>query len=270
MNENYIKKEGNQELRNRIVLKTQKNPVSKLTAINLSDDYTKKDGYLIPALFIIVSGGEEREKKYFNFFKNKNYNFPRIIIQFVSTNSNGIGGLDVDKLVEEALRIKKEKEESKGTDVTDSINLVTDVDHFYSQLERNIPKCIENDFNLIISNPCFEIWLYYSYYSQIPDFNIPIDNLKISSAFKTYLGNKHKGGVDPRKAPLEIETAIANSSKNYFEDKNKIPKIFSTQMHYLAEKLFYLTRDEIESILSEQEKLKQKSKKLEAHSRVRK
>ncbi len=208
---------------------------------NVAESYQKKAGQLDPSLFIIVSGGEKREKDYFHFFKNRHKSFPRIIIEFIAKDDRGIGGLDVDKLVEVALKIKKEKEKSKSDDILDSINVVTDVDHFYTRIRANLANCKRNNINLIISNPCFEIWLYYSYYKDIPNFIIPKNNLKISSDFKTYLGNKHKGGIDPRKAPLEIENAIKNSQNNFKLDKNNIPELFSTQMHILATKLYKLT-----------------------------
>lgn len=266
MNHKYTKGEKRKEFRDAISsLKVSVNQNETFEEknlsekFNLSDKYTKTDGNLDPSLFIIVSGGEEREKDYFSFFEVKKYSFPRIKIEFVSKDENGIGGLDVDSLVKVSLNIKKEKEKSKGGDIIDSINIVTDVDHFYPQLEKNMSKCESENLNLIISNPCFEIWLYYTHIKNKPvDFEIPKKELKISSKFKTYLDTKIKGGADPRKAPLKIKTAIENSLENYSEDKNKIPEIFSTNMHILAAKLYELTKEEIEIVAKKNEERKQK------------
>ncbi len=246
MSSPYQKKQGSKELRDIVGSTADVSPPEGKIDINVPDSYKKEEeGTLDPALFIVISGGEVRERDYFSFFKNNTYSFPRIVVEFISKDAKDIGGLDVDKLVQVALTLKAEKEESKADDILDSINIVTDVDHFYSQLETNIPICIANNIDLVISNPCFELWLYYSYYGEIPDFEIPDDNLKISSQFKTYLGNKHKGGVDPRKAPFEISNAIENSASNYVLDKIGIPEIFSTQMHLLASKLYELTKEDI-------------------------
>ena len=246
MSTSYQKKQGTKELRD--VVSSNEGvsaPVGKID-VNVSNSYKKDEhGSLDPSLFIIISGGEVRERDYFSFFHNNIHCFPRIVVEFISKDANNIGGLDVDKLVELALVLKTEKENSKAEDILDSINIVSDVDHFYSQLKKNIPICTENDLDLIISNPCFELWLYYSYYEGLPDFIIPDDKLKISTQFKTYLGEKHKGGVDPRKAPFELTKAIQNSASNYLLDKNGIPEIFSTQMHILASKLLELTHEEI-------------------------
>lgn len=246
MSTSYLKYQGKKELRDAVSSEEGISaPVGKIDK-DVANSYKKEeDGALDPSLFIIISGGEVRERDYFSFFKNNTYSFPRIVVEFISKNAKQIGGLDVDKLVELALVLKVEKENSKADDILDSINIVTDVDHFYSQLETNIPICVENDLNLIISNPCFELWLYYSYYDDLPDFEIPDDKLKISAQFKTYLGEKHKGGVDPRKAPFELTNAIQNSVSNFFIDKNGIPEMFSTQMHLLASKLLELTHEDI-------------------------
>ena len=259
MSDQYTKGEG--ELSPRVIhtpINTAKADKSAFTQSNLSEEYQKTDGKLDPSLFVIVSGGEEREKDYFMFFQNKTTHFPRIEIEFISEDATGITGLDVNNLVKRALEIKKLKEESKGDDILDSINLVTDVDHFYSQIKNNISICEEENLNLVISNPCFEVWLYYTYFSDKPDYNLPDNPLKISSGFKTYLGEKVKGGVNPHKDALEIEKAIKHSENNYEEDEHQIPKLFSTQMHLLASKLFDLSREEIIEYkkIAEERKLK--------------
>jgi hypothetical protein len=241
----YQKNSGNKELRKPLNQEAE-TPKEEAIIKAVPKAYRKEEGALDPSLFIIISGGEVRERDYFSLFKNKTYSFPRIVVEFIAKDSDGTGGLDVDKLVEVALLTKAKKEESKSDDILDSINIVTDVDHFYSRIVANIPVCIDNNIEIVISNPCFEIWLYYSYYSNTPDFIVPEAELKISSQFKTYLGDKHKGGVDPRKAPFEIARAINNSADNFSSDENGVPELFSTQMHLLALKLYELTKEDIE------------------------
>lgn len=247
MANDYTKPDGNSPLRENIPTKLPELRIAKdsFSKRDIPLGYQKLEGKLDPSLFVIVSGGEKREKDYFSFFENTS-TFPRIKIEYISKNVDGREGLDVDELVPISIRIKKEKEESKGNDIIDSINIVTDVDHFYSQILRNIPICEAEKINLVISNPCFEIWLYYTYFRTKPDYEIPENKLKISSGFKTYLNKKIKGGVKPKQAPFDLENAIANSKSNYSIDENKIPGIFSTQMHILGEKLYALTKEEIQ------------------------
>ncbi|WP_372756155.1 RloB family protein [Labilibaculum sp.] len=243
MTDHYSKQEGKRELKAPIPkYPTDKIKQSELEEKTIPSSYTKEDGFLDPSLFVIVSGGEVREKDYFDFFqrKYKELNrpiFPKLRIKFIAENSEGQGGLDVTDLVDAAIDVKKHLDESKDVDLIDSINLVTDVDEFYDQIIERYSDCQENHLNLVISNPCFELWLYYSYFAEKPDYIVPEDVSKISGGFKTYLGEKKAGGVDPRKAPFEIAKAINNSKGNFSKDANDIPNLFSTNMHELAEKL---------------------------------
>ena len=92
----------------------------------------------------------------------------------------------------------------------------------------------------------FEIWLFYGKEENPPtDFPVPTDRLKISQAFKTYLGTKVKGGVNPKKALYDIKSAIGHAKKHYEEDNNGIPKLFSTNMFVLASQLLPLIDEEL-------------------------
>ncbi|MBL4561788.1 MAG: RloB domain-containing protein [Labilibaculum sp.] len=221
------------------------------------ENYTKQDGQFDPSLFIIVSGGEKRERDYFNFYAKYSKHFPRIVIEFICENSEGRTGLDVLALVERAKEIKKHKQESKSEDILDSINIVTDVDDFYAQLVEKMHECSVADLNLIISNPCFEIWLYYAYFGEKPSITIPEDRKKISKTLKKYLNDESNGGIDPRKAPWYIQNANLNSKTNYLEDDNKIPTLFSTQMHILGERLYELSKDDLSALIEKEEETRQ-------------
>ncbi len=53
------------------------------------------------------------------------------------------------------------------------------------------------------------------------------------TSFKGFVNNAIKGGFNPTKMPIEIETAIKNSLSN-FEVENEQPSLFSTEVHNLA------------------------------------
>lgn len=96
---------------------------------------------------------------------------------------------------------------------------------------------------MIISNSCFEVWLYYAEKSNRPlDFVIPQNKLEISSAFKTWANTQIKGGLKPKKAIFNIERNIANAKNNYVEE-NGFPTLFSTQMFRLAEQMLPFVKD---------------------------
>ena len=54
-----------------------------------------------------------------------------------------------------------------------------------------------------------------------------------SKGFKNFVNTKIKGGFDSRKMPIELETAIQNSIKNFEVEQNQ-PKLYSTEAHLLG------------------------------------
>lgn len=228
---------------------------SEIPIVDIPISYSKQDGTFSPALFIIISGGEEKERKYLAKISDVN-NFPRISIEFISQKMQGLSTM---QLLDKANEIKERLDQSIIEEFPDSIYLLSDRDHFYPEIQAIIPECKEKGYTLIVSNPCFEIWLYYSYFSNKPIDFISDDIKKTSSNFKTYLGTKVINGVakgvNPVQAIFNIENAIINSEANYEEDENGIPKLFSTNMFVLGKQLVELIKPELEE-LKKQDKLR--------------
>lgn len=208
----------------------------------LSKGYSKAEGWRIPKTFyVLISGGEKREKDYFKMLLSGD-KFKRIKLSFE---------VDAKRLYPEGLlQIAIDKKEYYATssqeDAPDHLFIISDIDHFYNDLVRIQPQCSKEHIGLIMSNPCFEIWLYYGKEEEPPnDFVAPMDKLKISQAFKTYLGTKVKGGVNPKKALYDIKLAIDHAKKHYEKDDKGIPKLFSTNMFVLASELLPLIDEEL-------------------------
>ncbi len=198
--------------------------------------YTKPEATLQPKAYIIIfSGGEEREKSYFHLIVQNPLLYPDIKIDFFAEPHFEKGGKPI--ITDFAIDKVKEYRESASEDNPDSFYLLTDVDHFEHFLSEMKKECVANGIELIISNSCFEVWLYYSERSdKCTEFNMPKEKNKISSSFKTWTNTQIKGGLKPRKAILMIEQNIVNAKNNYSEE-NGIPTLFSTQMFVLAEKI---------------------------------
>lgn len=195
--------------------------------------YKKKPSFDTPySLFIIISGGERRERDYFKVIQNNGNLFPRIKIVFIANPNK----LDPKGLLE----IAKERQEyystSESEENPDAYFLVSDVDHFYNDLVGIKKESANKGFNLIISNPCFEVWLYYSKRDDLFEgFVVPDEYLKTSRQIKQWLNTAIPGGVNPTKAIFDIEANISNAKKNYGVDDNGIPLLFATSMIELAE-----------------------------------
>ena len=210
--------------------------------------YQKPDIEEMPkAFFIIISGGEVREKDYFRIISIQD-KFKRIKLEFIVDPLK----LSPDGMYELAEYKKIRLATSRNEDADpDKIYLISDVDHFMNELLRIKPQCQKEGFHLIISNSCFEVWLYYAYRDVIPNFSLPSDPLKISGKFKGWLHTVIPGGIKPQKAILSIYANIENAKKNYREDKNGIPLLFSTDMYLLAEDLLPLIEPELTNLIKE-------------------
>lgn len=211
---------------------------------DLPQTYSKQEGERESFLFIIISGGEKREIDYFSAIEKKRKEFKRVRL-FTLCSPKGTGGLTPQAMYSFALNsIQRGYFEKEGTlysySKQDKIYLVTDVDHFGDELGRIRYLCEYWGLNIIISNPCFEIWLYYSYFNDPWNDLSGITQLPLlqrSSALKNRLGELKPGGIDPRKAFGQIPQGIKNAKIFHKETLSGIPKLFNTHMFILAEDL---------------------------------
>lgn len=236
-NRHYTK--GNPEIEPMEKVVTTSNIATSQTGRSVSIPilrYTKPEASRIPqALFVIYSGGTEREKDYFYLINKNPAFFPSIRIAFYAEPNFNKGGKP--SIIKFAKEKTKEYQESASKEVSDLYFLITDVDHFECFLPEMQKECNENNIQLIISNSCFEVWLYYAEKSdRCRNFIIPEDKLQISKSFKKWANTQIKGGLKPQKAIFNIEHNITNAKLNY-EEENGLPTLFSTQMFQLAEQM---------------------------------
>lgn len=212
---------------------------------------------LQPDLFIVISGGEKTERRYLEQLKLRGYQ--RLSIVFTSPqgkksgrNKNSHLGSAPNDIYSYWLNHYNENQRCFSLDDKtyhlediDQIFLLTDLDNFRPQLKKLLSISPNAQYRWIISNPCFEIWLYYSYIDSSPTEYLkellPLSEEKRPAKLKYLLSKfeETKGGADPRKAFLNINTAIINARKhNCAVDKDNIPKLFCTQMDFLAEQIW--------------------------------
>lgn len=198
------------------------------------DSYRKGDAFALPQSFIVIISGGDRELDYFHLIIKYNEKFPNIRIEtYIEPNFYKNQEPKIFDFAESILShyISADPEESP-----DRYYLLTDIDDFGSCVSSNKDRCDSLKIKLIVSNPCFEVWLYYSKKSdKFIDFIEPDDPLKFSSAIKTWIPTVVPGGINPLKAIFDIKENILNATTNYSEDINGIPEKFSTNMFKLAE-----------------------------------
>lgn len=233
----------------------------------LAERYTKQEGELSPALYFVISGGEVRERNYLQAIEKKQ-EFSRLRIVFI-TSERKKGGLTPQMMytrVETAFSNGHIEQNSIHYDIMeiDAVYLLTDVDHYSNELQSLLPATQTKPYKWIVSNPDFEIWLYYSYFNN-PSTDLAsiacLPQSEMSSALKTINGELKSGGIDPRKAFEQIPAAISNSLRNYKEDEYGIPALFATQMHFFVQNVIQVIGHEYKQWIAKKQLIAQQFKK---------
>ena len=125
--------------------------------------------------------------------------------------------------------------------MVDKVFLLTDVDEFYDKLVDILREKAEGDNGeWVISNPCFEIWLYYCYLNN-PEEDLAVlkesSLAKRSQTMKSLGDTLVSGGLNSIRAFEQMHDGIKNSASHYTINENGIPVLFATQMHLMAKYL---------------------------------
>ena len=230
--------------------KTPLKPVPKTTiesneriggsdVLKVSPAYSKTDGILSTNLVFVLSGGEKREKDFLReLIRQRELHSLRVA--FMSEKGQGLQPYQMQERWSEIQSTGMFKIDCQvyHLDTTDKVFLLSDVDEFYDQLEK-IFKNRSNDEQgqWIVSNPCFEIWLYYCYLDN-PEIDLkclvsePVATR--SKKLKALGPMLVAGGLNPCKAFERMTIGIENSQKHYSAGENGIPVLFATQMHEMA------------------------------------
>lgn len=229
--------------------------------------YKKEDGTLSYSLICVISGGTGRERIFLSELEKK-HTFKKVNVVFVSTKE-GEGGLTPKMMFSEYERICH-----NGTiytsgrrvqlDSVDIIYMFTDVDHYEKELIEILRNSKKESPIWIISNPDFEIWLYYCFmnnpYGDLKDV-LEATPSQRSKKLKTVNGTfNNGGGLDTRKAFEHLEEGIAHS-KEHYQETNGIPNILSTQMHIFAEDVLLRLGDEYKSFMQKKHEFRELMRK---------
>lgn len=196
----------------------------------------------------ILSGGTKREKDYFRPLRSDS-NIRSIKIAFRSKEGQGLKPYELKDLAEGFLNSKRfvtEDSNSFKIEEGDILYLLQDVDEFADEIKGYLSN-IDTQLPLqwIVSNPSFEIWLFYHYYDS-PDVlkdGVTMSERDRSNWLKEYLNTVVLGGVKTTQALYTAEVAIINSRKNYVEN-NGFPALYSTQMHAVVESILSIMGNE--------------------------
>ncbi|MCI7465907.1 MAG: RloB family protein [Bacteroidales bacterium] len=208
----------------------------------IPQSYSKADGVLSPHLVFVLSGGEKRERDFLSkLIQQREIRSLRVV--FMSEKQQGLQPFQMQEMWKEIQSAGKFKAKGQTYHLEDidKVFLLSDVDEFYEQLKKIFNDNADAEQGQwIVSNPCFEIWLYYCY---LNDPKKDLESLesetsaKRSQKLKSLVAKLIHGGIDPRKAFEQMVKGINNSREHYKVDTNSIPVLFATQMHIMAQYL---------------------------------
>lgn len=220
---------------------------SAVPSIESLTGYTKGEGMIQPKAFVVIfSGGNVREPDYFKLVVLNPSLFPLLKLKILSEDRYFAG--HEPRVFSYAETETKAFRESASPESPDDYYVVTDVDVFMPHIISFKPRLETQGIRMIVSNPCFEVWLYYSKRTdRLDGFVAPTNPDAISSEVKKFVHVKTRG-VNPTKAIYDIETNIRNARATYAEDAYGIPTLFSTNMFQLAECILPLLNDGLETL----------------------
>jgi len=128
--------------------------------------YEKTSGTLSYSIICVISGGTERERKFLNELEKKR-SFKTLDVIFLSSE-RAAGGLTPKMMKAKYDNICKNGVLNvHGRNVcledVDVVYMLTDVDHYETDLREILSKQVVSQPIWIISNPDFEIWIYYCF-----------------------------------------------------------------------------------------------------------
>jgi len=195
--------------------------------------YERKPPDRDATLFIIYCEGSKRESQYFKYFKEIS---SRINLEVVEADSQGnnsplglyehacsdIDGTDSDSPVKYDL--------GEG----DQVWFAIDTDQWGNSILELRNRCEKRKNWLVAqSNPCFEVWLYYHFFSEFAG-DIKLDGCL---GWKDHVNARIPGGFDSRKHPLLIADAVVHA-ETHFQSIEKNVSYGSTEVFKLGKEIY--------------------------------
>ena len=178
--------------------------------------YEKTDGVMSYSIVCVISGGEKRERD-FLLTLIRQQDLHSLRVAFISKERQGLQPYQMQEQWKEFQRTKIVSINgiTFHLDELDKVFLLSDVDEFYEQLVRIQEGHSEEDSGQwIISNPCFEIWLYYCFCDNPKEDLSSIEALEPKQRSKELKKLGHKvvtGGMNPIKAFEQMQEGITHS-----------------------------------------------------------
>lgn len=198
-------------------------------------------------LFAIACEGRKREPNYFKVFQYMSHRLAVDIIEEI-VSENEMKVINSNKsapkwVLDRAVRyIEKE-----GLSDEDDLWFVIDKDRWSVSQIREIASYCDtySNWNIAISNPCFEVWLYFHKKPKFIKGHYPA-----CGQLKNEISKITQGGYHPLKYIRDIYTAINNAKVNDTNSNHFLPESNETKVYQLGEVLIeFIGKNDFDSFL---------------------
>jgi len=191
--------------------------------------YKKQEPFRDASLMIIVCEGKRREPDYFRYFDQLDSRLKIIVVP----SRNGASAPKY--LVDNANAATEHHIKDDGSY---KLWFVLDTDRWVKQHVLEICKICEKNpsWDFALSNPCFEVWLFYHVNKNRPE-NVSAK----CKDWKKLVNESISGGFDPNIHPGLIQAAIKHSEKHHTA-QGYLPDCGSTQVFSLGKELFQIVK----------------------------
>ena len=185
-------------------------------------------------LFAISCEGGKREPNYFSLFEQISGKIKVDIIEDIISDDEMQSKYQTKSAPRWVLDRAVKYIDSEGLINEDDLWFVIDTDNWSDEQLRNIADYCKDypNWHIVISNPCFEVWLYFH---KKPSFN-NCDKLTCNK-LKTEVAKLEKGGYHPNKFIPFFFDAIINAKNNDTNINHFMPNNCETKMYQLGEAL---------------------------------
>ena len=204
----------------------------------LNDRFKRKTHIRDSSLIVIATEGEKTEPEYFHCLRSDNrHTTSRIHIEILPK-------VNSESSPRQVLNQLNEYKKSKQLNKYDTLWMVIDKDR-WSDTDLNYvsKECQNNDYRLILSNPCFEIWLLL-HLKDLADYNDTEMNCiccnkasikrKIREFIRTFSNN------DSIEMPLfmdKVHKAISHAKRVDRRPQDRWPTTYGTRVYLLVESI---------------------------------
>jgi hypothetical protein len=179
-------------------------------------------------LFAIVCEGSKREPEYFKILRHISNKIAVDVIEEIVSDEEAFSINPAKSAPKWVLDRAVRYIEKEGLNSDDDLWFVMDVDRWSEQQLREVEAYCNQfpNWHIVLSNPCFEVWLYFHHKT-----NITASKSTTCNDFKGEIASHEKGGYNPLVFLSHLSTAIdnakaADSDVNHFIPKPKESKVY--------------------------------------------